>query len=596
MAQAPILSIVSRSGTHRSFWAIVPRLLMAAEVRPMLTPMAVTMPGQYAAQLDDRDHRERRVAAALPDRALGRRLALGHGIGDGPLELDLAGEAVPGHLVHAERREELAQRGVRRRVAVFELVDVRFDLRLDEPPHGVLQHQLLVAPSIHAVPPGVVTPVPPASVGSPTLARLGQPTGRHRGRDPRADDGQQAEMAAVAEPAPVAGPTRSRSRFPHFPALDGLKGLAVLAIVVYDLGTHWAKGGHLGADTLFVLMGFLAMASLLTSRADERRRRACRSFWTRRIRRIIGPTLVVLALAVLPSAFAAANALQRDHLAGDGLSTLVSVANWRMIQTHQAFGPATAVRLARPPVLAARRSWDRSCWSCRCCPRCCSTGCTGPANRLGARPAHSCSSSRARCASCCTSPPPGSCTEPTPAPPRSSSGACWPSSSTTRASPSAWPCPGRCATPSTRPGVVAGLFLLLAWVALRPDKLVVMIGLLAVALASAAVVLACIVPEGPVASLLSLPPLRALGRIAIALYLLHWPIYVWIAPQHVHHLHGIKLMGARLVVAFVAAVGAAVRLRTRPGSRAGELRSEPAPAPGGGDWSGSSWSPGRWWR
>src|SRR6478736_5742183 len=45
MAQAPILSMVSRSGTQRSFWASVPLELMAAEVRPIDTPMAVTMPG-----------------------------------------------------------------------------------------------------------------------------------------------------------------------------------------------------------------------------------------------------------------------------------------------------------------------------------------------------------------------------------------------------------------------------------------------------------------------------------------------------------------------------------------------------------------------
>ncbi len=46
MAQAPTFSMVSSSGTQRSFCAMVPLPLMAAAVRPMLTPMAVTMPGQ----------------------------------------------------------------------------------------------------------------------------------------------------------------------------------------------------------------------------------------------------------------------------------------------------------------------------------------------------------------------------------------------------------------------------------------------------------------------------------------------------------------------------------------------------------------------
>jgi peptidoglycan/LPS O-acetylase OafA/YrhL len=357
-------------------------------------------------------------------------------------------------------------------------------------------------------------------------------------------------MAAVAEPAPVASEARSRSRFPHFPALDGLKGLAVAAIVVYDLGTRWAKGGHLGADTLFVLLGFLAMASLLTSRADDHGV-GLASFWTRRVRRVIGPTLVVLVLAVL-FGVTAANAVQRQHLAGDGLSALTSLANWRMIQTHQGFGPATG--FASP----VRQFWllsivgqvvlvvsllsalllDRLRWS---------------RNRLGALLAVLLVISSTLCIVLHHSPA------------RVLYG------TDTRAAELLVGCvlaiaiydpritirlamPGPVRDTINAAGVVAGLFLLLAWVALRPNKLVLMIGLLVVALASAAVVLACIVPEGPVASLLSLPPLRALGRIALALYLVHWPIYVWLSPQHVRHLHGVRLMGARLVVAFVAAV------------------------------------------
>ena len=47
MAQAPTLSRVSRSRAHRSFCAIVPLLMIDAEVSPIDTPMAVTMPGEY---------------------------------------------------------------------------------------------------------------------------------------------------------------------------------------------------------------------------------------------------------------------------------------------------------------------------------------------------------------------------------------------------------------------------------------------------------------------------------------------------------------------------------------------------------------------
>ena len=46
MAHAPIVSSVRRGSAQRSFWRRVPRDMMAAAVRPTLTPSAVTMPGQ----------------------------------------------------------------------------------------------------------------------------------------------------------------------------------------------------------------------------------------------------------------------------------------------------------------------------------------------------------------------------------------------------------------------------------------------------------------------------------------------------------------------------------------------------------------------
>src|SRR5215203_2476865 len=47
MAQAPILSSVTSGRAQRRFWATVPRLMIAAEVRPIDTPRAVTMPGLH---------------------------------------------------------------------------------------------------------------------------------------------------------------------------------------------------------------------------------------------------------------------------------------------------------------------------------------------------------------------------------------------------------------------------------------------------------------------------------------------------------------------------------------------------------------------
>ena len=49
----------------------------------------------------------------------------------------------------------------------------------------------------------------------------------------------------------------------HLPALNGLRGLAVIGVVAYHLQIGWAKGGYLGVDLFFVLSGFLITTLLL---------------------------------------------------------------------------------------------------------------------------------------------------------------------------------------------------------------------------------------------------------------------------------------------------------------------------------------------
>ena len=73
MAQAPILSRVSRSRPQRSICAGVPLFMMVPPARPVLTPERGDDARAVVAQLDDRDERHGGVAAALG--ALGRRRA-----------------------------------------------------------------------------------------------------------------------------------------------------------------------------------------------------------------------------------------------------------------------------------------------------------------------------------------------------------------------------------------------------------------------------------------------------------------------------------------------------------------------------------------
>jgi peptidoglycan/LPS O-acetylase OafA/YrhL len=87
----------------------------------------------------------------------------------------------------------------------------------------------------------------------------------------------------------------------RFAGLDGLRALAVLAVVVYHLFPGFLPGGFIGVDVFFVISGFL-ITSLLTREHTATGRLDLRKFWIRRGRRLV-PALVAV---VLTSAAAAA--------------------------------------------------------------------------------------------------------------------------------------------------------------------------------------------------------------------------------------------------------------------------------------------------
>ena len=123
-------------------------------------------------------------------------------------------------------------------------------------------------------------------------------------------------------------------RLGHMPALDGLRGIAVAAVVAFHGSFHWARGGFLGVTTFFVLSGFLITSLLLV---EHRRggRIDLRHFWARRARRLVPAVLVTLALVLL---FAALGAHHPSRsILSDGIATLAWVANWRFIFNHQTY-------------------------------------------------------------------------------------------------------------------------------------------------------------------------------------------------------------------------------------------------------------------
>jgi peptidoglycan/LPS O-acetylase OafA/YrhL len=126
--------------------------------------------------------------------------------------------------------------------------------------------------------------------------------------------------------------------------LDGLRAVAVLAVVLYHADLGWIPGGFLGVDVFFVLSGFL-ITSLLLVELERTGRVQFRRFYLRRARRLLPALLAVLAataVLVATVAYDAAPSYRRD-LPG----ALLYYSNWLNIVTETSYFEF----IGRPPML-----------------------------------------------------------------------------------------------------------------------------------------------------------------------------------------------------------------------------------------------------
>ena len=176
--------------------------------------------------------------------------------------------------------------------------------------------------------------------GSPgQRAHVGRANEGIPGREPaatrnrsRTAAGAQTRTAghAAATPQPNrrkgAAPAKAmRTPSRYIPALDGLRALAVLAVIAYHMGVPWASGGLLGVTVFFVLSGYL-ITSLLLIELDDTGRINLPQFWLRRIRRLF-PAIVFVVFGT------AALCVVFDHslltkLREDMWAALCWVTNW----------------------------------------------------------------------------------------------------------------------------------------------------------------------------------------------------------------------------------------------------------------------------
>ncbi|WP_127489148.1 acyltransferase family protein [Paenibacillus ehimensis] len=135
-------------------------------------------------------------------------------------------------------------------------------------------------------------------------------------------------------PSPIEGKGR------YMPGIDGLRALAVLAVIAYHLHPGWAPGGLLGVGIFFVLSGYL-ITDLIIAEWRREGRLNLKSFWLRRFRRLL-PAMLVLLSAVAAWIWL----VDRSRLAalqGDFLAALAYVSNWwlvyREVSYFESFGP-----------------------------------------------------------------------------------------------------------------------------------------------------------------------------------------------------------------------------------------------------------------
>jgi peptidoglycan/LPS O-acetylase OafA/YrhL len=140
---------------------------------------------------------------------------------------------------------------------------------------------------------------------------------------------------------PPAGPG-SAGGLGYVPALDGLRAVAVMAVLAYHAGFGWARGGFLGVSVFFTLSGFLITTLLLTEH-ERAGRIDLRRFWVRRIRRLMPAALLTVAAVAVASVWLGSRAAPAD-LRGDGLAALGNVANWRFILGGHSYADLFAAR------------------------------------------------------------------------------------------------------------------------------------------------------------------------------------------------------------------------------------------------------------
>ncbi len=359
-------------------------------------------------------------------------------------------------------------------------------------------------------------------------------------------DGTLTDESAALQPSV----THTESGWRYEPALDGLRALAVVAVLVFHNAGGGAPGGFLGVDIFFVLSGFL-ITSLLIREWQGARGIDVLSFWGRRARRLL-PALGVLLVLVACYVAYSSQPVNRGSVRLDGIATMFYVENWRLILTHHSYfasfngltplGHTWSLAIEEqwyliwPLALGAMLHFARGRLS-RVVPvvialAVASAGLTALLYNPSSDPSRVYYGTDTRVQALLI-------------------GALLAFAMVAR---------GRATTKTMRVVLeVAGLLAAawVFWIITHVDSNTTWLyrgGLAAFAAATALVIAAAVQPRSPVIGrVLSVPPLRWIGLISYGIYLFHWPIFLWLTPTQTG-LYGWRLFTIRVDAVLLLAI------------------------------------------
>lgn len=117
----------------------------------------------------------------------------------------------------------------------------------------------------------------------------------------------------------------------HIPAIDGLRAVAVVAVLLYHLGLKWIPGGFLGVDLFFVISGYVITRLLLDS-IQRSGGLDLRGFYAARIRRLLPALIFMIVTTALFVGVWAPEAIKR--FLTDIPFVLTGTMNWALVYRH----------------------------------------------------------------------------------------------------------------------------------------------------------------------------------------------------------------------------------------------------------------------